>query len=270
MLSRCTQARRSRVRDILKLLEHVRGERPTITRCYNCLDVLIESILAQNTNMVNANRGYRQLRRAFGSWTQVMLAPVDEVQRHIAVCGLARMRARRIQSILRRIRERHGKLDLQSLGEMPVREAFDFLMAYHGIGPRTASLTLLFAFNMPVFPVDAGILRLCKRLDLVRAKAREGEAGECVGEMVDPSACRELHVMMFAHAKSMCRPRNPKCRECALVSVCNHGQRRLKHRPADVGVKRETLVPLRLRKPILSRFASAGIPKAPDPEAVAI
>src|SRR5215218_10494732 len=128
MLSRCTPARRSRVGEILNLLEHVRGERPAITRCYNCLDILVESMLAQNTNMVNARRGYRQLRRAFRSWTQVMNAPVDEVQRHIAVCGLARMRARRLQAILHTIRERHGNLDLQFLGKLPAGEAYEYLM----------------------------------------------------------------------------------------------------------------------------------------------
>jgi endonuclease III len=227
-------------------------------------------MLAQNTNMVNARRGYRQLRRAFRSWAQVMNAPIDEVQRCIAVCGLARMRARRLQAILHKIRERHGKLDLQFLGEMPAGEAYEYLMGYGGIGPRTASLTLLFAFDMPLFPVDAGILRLCKRLGLVRAKAQEGEAGECVGKMVERGKCRALHVSMFTHAKGMCRPRNPKCRECALVSVCGYGQKRLRHRQGESIPVRRAEVPLRFRPVILSKFPSAGIPKSADPESVAI
>src|SRR4051812_31162145 len=62
-----------------------------------CLDVLIYCMLAQNTNLANADSGYRQLRRAFKTWGGVMDADVRDVQRHIAVCGLARMRARRMQ-----------------------------------------------------------------------------------------------------------------------------------------------------------------------------
>src|SRR5690349_6287884 len=57
-----------------------------------CLDVLIYCMLSQNTNMANARSGYRQLRRAFRSWREVMNADVRDVQRNIAVCGLARMR----------------------------------------------------------------------------------------------------------------------------------------------------------------------------------
>jgi endonuclease III len=183
---------------------------------------------------------------------------------------LARMRARRIQAILRKIRERHGKLDLQFLGELPAGEAYEYLMGYYGIGSRTASLTLLFAFDMPLFPVDAGILRVCKRLGLVRAKAQEGEAGECMGRMVRTGKCRALHVAMFTHAKGVCRPRNPKCRECALVSVCGYGQKRLRHRQGDAVLTRRTEVPRKVRPVILSKFPSAGIPKSADPESVAI
>src|SRR4051812_25247593 len=65
------------------------------------LDMLIEAMLSQNTNMINAQRGYRMLRRRFKSWTAVMNADVGEVQREIAICGLARMRARRLQALLR-------------------------------------------------------------------------------------------------------------------------------------------------------------------------
>src|SRR3954466_11068003 len=74
------------------------------------LDVLIEAMLSQNTNMSNARRGYRMLRRKFPTWTQVVNAPVAEVQREIAICGLARMRARRLQNLLRTIKEQQGKL----------------------------------------------------------------------------------------------------------------------------------------------------------------
>ena len=35
---------------------------------------LVEAILAQNTNMANATRGYRMLRRRLPTWTKVMNA----------------------------------------------------------------------------------------------------------------------------------------------------------------------------------------------------
>src|SRR5258706_5087933 len=73
------------------------------------LDMLIEAMLSQNTNMINAHRGYRMLRRRFKSWTAVMNAEVGDVQREIAICGLARMRARRLQALLRTIKAGEGR-----------------------------------------------------------------------------------------------------------------------------------------------------------------
>src|SRR4051812_49690099 len=113
-------------------------------------------MLSQNTNMVNARRGYFMLRRRFASWAEVMAAPVGEVQREIAVCGLARMRARRLQNLLRTIQERHGRLSIGQLARQTPEAAFEYLMGLFGIGPKTAAFTLLFGLGHPILPVDNG------------------------------------------------------------------------------------------------------------------
>jgi hypothetical protein len=84
----------------------------------------------------------------------------------------------------------------------------------------------------------------------VRAKAGEAETGRRIERTMDPADCYPLHVLMFEHAKAYCRPRNPKCRECQLVSLCPSGQLRLRHR-RDRDVR-----PMRL-----ARHASAGLMK---------
>src|SRR5918993_1216911 len=224
---RPTDARRRRIGQILALLEQAHGPRPIPPDGRRkCLDELIASMLAQNTNLANAHSGYKQLRRGFTSWTAVMNAPVDAVQRTIAVCGLARLRARRMQALLRAIKARHGKLDLQFLADHDPQSAFEYLTSYYGIGPKTAAYTLLFSFNMPLFPVDRGIHRMSKRLNIVRPKAGEAETGQTIERTLPAPAtqCFPLHVLMFAHAKKYCRPRNPKCRQCNLASVCPSGK----------------------------------------------
>jgi hypothetical protein len=63
------------------------------------------------------------------------------------------------------------------------------------------------------------------------------------------------HRLTFRHAKERCRPKNPKCGECALLAVCPYGQRRVKHRPVEVEG------PVRRRKVRLAGYVSAGIVK---------
>jgi endonuclease-3 len=250
-----TEAKRAKVLGILRRLERTHGRR-TWRSSGPCLDELVYAMLSQNTNLANADSGYRQIRRRFPNWTAVMNAELSDVQRQIAVCGLARMRARRLQAILRTIKQQRGKLDLQFLADMEPADAYAYLTGFHGIGPKTAAYTLLFSLGVPMFPVENGILRMTKRLRLVRQKARDEETSRTLESLSRPGHRYALHVLMFAHAKQMCRPRNPKCGECALVDRCPHGQRRLRHAPPAPDE------PAPRRRPvILSRFASDGVPK---------
>src|SRR5436305_6565088 len=103
-------------RRILELLRKAYGPRPW--KCWgDGVNVLVDTILSQNTSNANSDAGYRQLRRRFRSWNQVADAPVDDVERHIRVSGLSRIKAPRIQETLRRIRAEQGKIDLEFLRE---------------------------------------------------------------------------------------------------------------------------------------------------------
>lgn len=222
------------------------------------LDTLVEAMLSQNTNISNAQRGYRMLRRRFKSWTAVMNAEVGEVQREIAICGLARMRARRLQALLRTIKEGQGRLSIDFLAERPLEEAMEFLLGFFGIGPKTAAFTLLFGLGHPVLPVDKGVLRVLRRLRLVRAKAKDQEAERELSPLIARGRHYAMHVLLFRHAKERCRMKNPKCGECKLLKVCPHGKRVVRHRPPEVEAG---VVEVREFKRRAAKFVSAGIGK---------
>jgi endonuclease-3 len=250
------QQKKLKLRAVLKGLVRMYGEAPAqrIKRGAG-LDTLIEAMLSQNTNMVNAVRGYRMLRRRFATWAEVLAAPVEDVQREIAICGLARLRARRLQGLLRTILERRGRLSINFLARETPEAAFEYLMGFYGIGPKTAAYTLLLGFGHAVFPVDNGILRVVRRLRLVRAKARDLEAERVLSPLIAEGKHYATHVLLFRHSKERCRPRNPKCGGCALVAACPYGQRRVKHRVNEVeGPAKRRLVQL-------AGFVSAGIGK---------
>jgi endonuclease III len=239
-------------------LQRMYGKREW-TRDGSGLDTLVEAMLAQNTNMANAVRGYRQLRRQYRSWNQVLAAPVQDVQHCIAICGLARMRARRLQDLLARIKSERGRLSIDFLRDQEMRDAYAWLTRFHGIGPKTAAFTLLFAFQHPVLPVDNGVLRVLRRVKLVRPKARDAEAERVLSPLIPPRRHYAMHVLLFTHAKQRCRPKNPKCDECRLLELCPFGKRRVRHHPPK---ELEPFVPIKRRPAALARFASAGIGKS--------
>src|SRR5215471_4365699 len=114
---------------ILQRLAKTHGQ-----RTYQCwgkaVDVLVDTILSQNTSNANSDAGFRRLRRRFRSWNQVADAPIAEVEKHIRVSGLSNIKAPRIQSILRQIRAEHGKIDLEFLRDWAPRMAYDYLTRF--------------------------------------------------------------------------------------------------------------------------------------------
>jgi endonuclease-3 len=214
------------MRAILRRLVGAYGPRPW--KCWGRgVDVLVDTILSQNTSAANSDAGYRQLRRRFRSWNQVLDAPVEEVERHIRVSGLSRIKAPRIQAILRQIKSDVGKIDLQHMHGWEQQRAYEYLTRFEGIGPKTAYCVLMFSFGMKVFPVDTHIHRIAIRLGLVAPKSSAKHAGEQLTPEIAPEDRYAMHVLLIEHGRKTCTARSPRCPGCPLLDLCLEGQRRI-------------------------------------------
>jgi endonuclease-3 len=220
------QPLKPKMKRILHLLEQRYGPRPC--KCWGKgVDVLVDTILSQNTSVANSNAGYRRLRRRFRSWNQVAAAPVDEVEKCIRISGLSRIKAPRIQQILRQIKSERGRIDLQFLAELDDPAALDYLSKFKGVGPKTAACTLLFAFGKSVFPVDTHIHRIAKRLEIVPARASAQQTQRILTDAIAPEDRYAMHVLLVEHGRKTCRAIRPTCQECTLLKLCPTGRRRV-------------------------------------------
>jgi len=184
------------------------------------LDVLVQTILSQNTTDVNSRRAFTRLKERFPSWEDVARAPATEVAAAIAPAGLGPTRARRIRDILEQLTRERGRPDLSFLEQMPSEAACDYLLQLHGVGPKTAACVLLFALGRPVFPVDTHIHRIMRRLGLIPERSGPQEAQRlCVG-VVPPDLALPLHLGLIEHGRRICRPRRPECHRCPLDPRC--------------------------------------------------
>jgi endonuclease-3 len=257
---------------ILRRLRGAYGPRPWT--CWGRgVDVLVDTILSQNTSAANSDAGYRQLRRRFRSWNQVADAPVDEVERHIRVSGLSRQKAPRIQAILQQIRADRKKIDLQFLAELDEQAAYDYLMKFTGVGPKTANCVLLFAFGLGVFPVDTHIHRIARRLKLIGPRTTAERAHDVLKPMIAKKDRYEMHVLLIEHGRRTCRAINPALRRSACCwTSARSGGRALKARrllarddlhgagdlPDEVAVGRDAAESVRQRAPGVAVEAGGG------------
>jgi endonuclease-3 len=221
-----TKDQRAKLRRVLSRLRRAYGRREWSSSGKG-VDVLVRTVLSQNTTDTNSHEGYRRLRRRFRSWTAAADAPVGEIERCIRLCGLSRRKAPRIRRILREIRRDRGRISLEFLRRRPVDEARDVLLAFDGVGLKTALCVLLFAFGMPVLPVDTHVNRIAARLGLVPPRTPADKTSEALTPQVAPADRYELHVLLIDHGKQTCRAANPQCNCCTLLEMCPHGRQRV-------------------------------------------
>jgi endonuclease-3 len=216
---------------LVRLLEGAYGPRP-LKHWGKGVPVLVETILSQNTSNANSAAGYKILRRTFKTWDAVADARATDVERAIRVAGLSNLKAPRIQAILREIREKHGKMDLEFLKDRTPADAMAYLRAFPGVGPKTANCVLLFSFGMGVFPVDTHIHRLAIRLALIPETASAERAHDLLAPAIAPADRYPLHVLLIEHGRKVCKPAKPRCAQCVLLKHCPTGRRRVDSLPA--------------------------------------
>lgn len=184
------------------------------------VDVLVRTILSQNTSDTNSDRAYGLLRRKFPKWTQVMTAGPHVLARTIHCAGLANIKAGYIRKALKTIHEREGKLDLNRLKTLNTDDALAYLTSLTGVGVKTACCVLLFGFGRPVMPVDTHVYRVARRLGWVGADTPINDVHEILERMIPGHRILPMHLYVIRHGRTLCRPQNPDCRHCPISRHC--------------------------------------------------
>ena len=184
------------------------------------IDVLIGTILSQNTSDVNSGRAFDSLLSTFSSWEAVVSAPVEHIAQVIKFGGLSRIKAMRIKQLLNKIEEEQGSLNLDFLGSMSISEAKNYLLSLPGVGLKTASCVLLFGMGKPCLPVDTHVFRVAQRLGLIDSRISMEKAHDLLQEQVPLSKVYQFHLHMIEHGRQVCHARQPHCGECVLKKGC--------------------------------------------------
>ncbi len=186
------------------------------------LDILIETILSQNTNDQNSGRAYRRLRARFPRWEDVLEARPKSTVSAIRPGGLAGQKAQRIHEILRWIKKREGRISLAFLKEMGLEEIKKTMGPLKGIGPKTLHCLLLFGFGREAFPVDTHILRVGKRLGFFPERMGAEKAHPWIVPFVPKGRSLSLHLNLIRFGRSICKAKDPQCSICFLTRECLH------------------------------------------------
>ena len=205
---------------IARLLEKYLGVPRRRRPLADPLDMLIATILSQNTNDTNSHRAYTRLRDRFPTWDMVARSRPAALRAAIRTGGMANQKAPRIREVLAAIHRRYGAYDLNKLRRKPSKDIIRELTGLNGVGAKTAACVLLFSLGRDVFPVDTHVHRLCTRLSLAPQCRTPEQTFEAMKGIVPPGKAHSLHTNLIRFGRSVCRNSHPRCGICPLYAEC--------------------------------------------------
>ena len=211
---------------IIRLLESYLGTPRQKKKPSDPLDMLIGTLLSQNTNDRNSHRAYVALRKKFPTWKKVAGAPVGAIASAIRVGGMKNQKSKRIKALLKKILEKNGSYNLDVLKGMSNDDVIEMLTSFNGIGYKTAACVLLFSLRREVFPVDTHIHRICNRLALVETKTPE-KTFEDMKPLVPKGKAYSFHTNLIRFGRTVCIAQRPRCGQCPLYDVCDYTQKEI-------------------------------------------
>ncbi|MFO0764635.1 MAG: endonuclease III [Patescibacteria group bacterium] len=176
----------------------------------NAEDTLIATLLSARTTDVQVLKLYPGLRKKFPKLQNFAEADVRDIAKALSTIGLYRQKAKAIKELSRILIAKHG-------GKVP--KTMDELIALPGVGRKTASCVLAYAFNIPAIAVDTHVFRIAKRLGWAKGKdafAVEKELRRTVPENLWISINRAF----VPFGREFCKPGKPLCYVCPVRDRC--------------------------------------------------
>lgn len=182
-------------------------------------EVMVGAVLTQNTAWTNVERAIANLRaRDRLAAERIVATRSDHLSRWLRPAGYFNIKAARLKNFCRWYLDSGGYATLARHDTQDLRAA---LLDVNGIGHETADDILLYAFDRPVFVIDAYTRRLLARLGLFTGDEPYDALRRAIERRLGPDAglFQEFHALIVQHAKQHCRAK-PACSGCVLQAGC--------------------------------------------------
>lgn len=189
-------------------------------------EVMVGAVLTQNTAWTNVEKAIANLKSEDClEPSSIAEMPHDHLAALIRPAGYFNVKANRLRNFCVWLQQQGGESPLK---EWQTNELRHGLLSVNGVGPETADDMMLYAFEHPVFVIDAYTRRLFSRLGMIegdegyetlRHGFEESLSSEVTKTRQRVTLYNEFHALIVVHAKDYCRKR-PLCNACCLENLC--------------------------------------------------
>ncbi|MEO0071017.1 MAG: endonuclease III domain-containing protein [candidate division WOR-3 bacterium] len=188
------------------------------------LEIIIGAVLTQNTTWKNVEKAIANLKENdLLNLNRLINYPPEQLARLLRPAGYYNIKTKRLLSVLQWLLRYGG---IEKIRRLPTIRLRNELLHCYGVGPETADSILLYAFNRPVFVVDAYTRRILSRYGLITGNEPYEQLRNWLETSMTKSGKRinvvrlfnEFHALFVKLAKTHCRP-IPICTGCPLNRI---------------------------------------------------
>lgn len=190
------------------------------------VDMLIATILSQNTNDKNSYQAFQKLKERFSSWEEAAAQPRSKIEKIIKIAGLGKQKSAAIKNFLTSLLKEKGRISLDHLKSKNDDYILSRLSSFNGIGIKTASCVLLFSFRRNICPVDTHVHRTLNRIGVVKTTSPDKTFFAVKGKIPDGIA-HSFHTNLIRLGREICKPSRPSCLICPLLKICEYKNKNL-------------------------------------------
>lgn len=184
------------------------------------LEIILGAILTQNTSWKNVEKAIENLNKN----NLIDIKKLNEINsKRLAIfiksSGYYNQKAKKIKNFITFVVKNYDS-NLLNLKKLNIKKLRKELLTINGIGRETADSIILYAFNKPIFVVDAYTKRIFERLFNVKFKDYD-ELQELFHKnlLKNHKLFNEYHALIVEHGKNICR-KKPLCEICIFEKKC--------------------------------------------------
>lgn len=135
---------------------------------------------------------------------------VRKVERAIYPAGFYKTKARTLREISCRLVGEYG-------GRVP--DSVDDLLAFKGVGRKTATLVVSLGYGIPAICVDTHVHRISNRLGLVETR-NPAETEFALMDLLPRRYWIRYNELLVTFGQQVCKPLSPHCSSCPVRRSC--------------------------------------------------
>lgn len=190
------------------------------------LEIIVGAVLTQNTAWKNVEKAIDNLKsRNLLTIEALYNIDIKDLSDIIKPSGFFNIKGRRLKNLIKVLYEKYDG-STENLEKVETDELRRVLLHINGIGKETADSILLYAFNRPVFVVDAYTKRFLKNHTppLITDKDITDDSYDSIQRFfmnhlpLDVYIYNEYHALLVSLCQKYCKKR-PSCETCPVKDI---------------------------------------------------